>query len=263
MNSFTGVIVFLVLIVFSLVAVSFANRIQTRNRLIRQRVQLMRLRIDELEEICAGVEPLLESPFIPKLINEEILDLIHSVKQLDANAAFVEVKLEHAKALASKLDAEQRTQPLYRIMPSDAAIAKHKHYLTEAGRVVRRHQAIGRLQSDEMESYIRELSWAYLMVDVISHITQGHKAVNRDDPIVAYGYYRRAQNVLMGTQSPDDRRHRMIRELGEVLNGKRLAVSTDLMPETEFNPQTKPDFSNLSKGDLTQLALIDAEYKAP
>lgn len=263
MNSVTGVIVFLSLIVFSLVVVSFANRIQTRNRLIRQRVQMMRLRIDELEEICAGIEPLLESVFIPKLINEEILDLIHSVKQLDANATFVEVKLEHAKALASKLDAEQRTQPFHRMMPSDAAIAKHKHYLTEAGRVVRRHQALGRLQNDEMESYVRELSWAYLMIDVISHVTQGHKAVNRDDPIVAYGYYRRAQNLLMSAQNPDERRHRMIRELGEILNGKRLALSTDLMPETGFNPKNKPNFSNLSEDDITQLAQIDAGYKAP
>lgn len=263
MNSVTGVFIFLALIVSSLLVVSFANRIQTRNRLIRQRVQLMRLRIEELEEICAGVEPLLESVFIPKLINEEILDLIQSIKRLDANATFLEEKLEHAKALASKLDAQQRIQPLYRIMPSDIAIVKHKHYLTEAGRLVRRHHAIGRLQGEEMDSHIRELSWAHLMVDVISHVTQGHKAVNRDDPIVAYGYYRRAQNVLMSTQTPDERRHRLIRELGEILNGKRLALSVDLMPETEFNPQNKPNFDNLRDSDLTQLAQIDAEYKVP
>lgn len=263
MNSVTGVIIFLALIIFSLVVVSFANRIQTRNRLVRQRVQRMRLRIEELEEICAGIEPLLESVFIPKLINEEILDLIRSVKQLDPSASFVDVKLEHATALAAKLDAEQRSQPFHRVMTSDAAIAKHKHYLAEAARVVRRHQAIGRLQSDEMEFYIKELSWAYLMVDVVSHVTQGHKAVNRDDPIVAYGYYRRAQNLLMGAQSADERRHRLIRELGEVLNGKRLALSTDLMPETEFNPKTKPNFSGLSEADITQLAQMDAGYKAP
>lgn len=263
MNSVTGVIVFLTLIVVSLVVVSFANRIQTRNRLIRQRVLRMRMRIDELEEICAGVEPLLEAVLIPKLINEEALDLIRSVQQLDANATFAEAKLEHAEELAGKFDAEQRTQPVNRIMSSDSAIAKHQHYLTEAGRVVRRHQAIGRLQNDEMESYIRELSWAYLMVDVISHVTQGHKAVSRDDPIVAYGYYRRAQNVLMTTQNSDERRHRMIRELGEILNGQRLALSIDLMPETGFNPKGKPSFSNLSEGDLTQLAQTDARYKAP
>lgn len=261
MNSATGVIIFLTLMVFSLVVVSFANRIQTRNRLVRQKAQRMRFRIDDLEEICAGIEPLLESVFIPKLVNEEILDLIHSVKQLDPAATFVDVKLDHAKALAETLDAEQRTQPYYRVMPSDTAIAKHKHYLREAARVVRRHKAIGRLQADEMETYVRELSWAYLMVDVISHVVQGHKAVNRDDPVVAYGYYRRAQNLLMSAQNTDDRRHRMIRELGEILNGKRLALSSDLMPETSFNPTSKPNFANVDGLNINQLAQMDGEYK--
>jgi hypothetical protein len=250
MSSVTGVTLFLALIVFSLITVSIANRIQTRKRLVRHKMLQIRVRIDELEEICAGIEPLLEPVFIPRLINEEILDLIRSVKKLDPNARFADVKLEHAQSLAQQLDAGQRTQPFYRIQPSDAAIAKRKVYLSEAARVVRRHQALGRLDSAEMEAYIRELAWAHLMVDVISHLAQGHKAVNRDDPVVAYGYYRRAQNLLIGTQVADDRRHRMIREIGEILSGKRLAISTDLMPEADFNPTTKPNFSQVSAADL-------------
>lgn len=261
MNSVTGIVVFLALIIFSLMVVSFANRVQTRSRLIQQKVRSMRFRIEDLEEVCAGIEPLLESVFIPKLINEEILDLIQSVKQLDSSATFVDVKLEHASALAEKLDIDQRTQPFYRVMPSDAAIAKHKHHITEAARVVRRHHAIGRLQSTEMDIYVRELAWAHLMVDVISHVAQGHKAVTRDDPVVAFGYYRRAQNLLMATQHADDRRHRMIRELGEILAGKRLSLSTDLMPETEFNPTSKPTFANLS-GDISKVESLAKEYKA-
>lgn len=253
MSSVTGITLFFALIIFSLVVVSFANRIQTRNRLVRHKVQQMRLRIDELEEVCAGIEPLLESVFIPRLINEEVLDLIKSVKQLDANASFVDVKQEHAQTLARALDAGQRTQPFYRAQPSDAAIAKHKHYLTEAARVVRRHQAIGRLQTDELDTYIRELAWAHLMVDVISFITQGHKAVTREDPVVAYGYYRRAQNLLMGNQLGDDRRHRLIREIGEILAGKRLALGTDLMPESNFNPTTKPNFAQAATDELNKL----------
>lgn len=265
MKSLTGAILLLSLIVFSLIVVSFCNRVQTRNQLIRQKVQHMRFRIDELEEICASIEPLLESVLIPKLINEEILDLIQSVKQLDPKATFVDLKLEHARALAEKLELEQRTQPYYRVMASDTAIAKHKQYLTDAARVVRRHHFLGRIQNDEMESYVRELSWAHLMVEVISHVVQGHKAVNRSDPVVAYGYYRRAQNVLIGALQADERRHRMIRELSEILNGKRLALSTDLMPETEFNPTQKPNFSGISGADLNQLDQLDppdGEYKA-
>jgi hypothetical protein len=253
MSSVTGITLFLALIVFSLVVVSFANRIQTRNRLMVHKVHQMRRRIDELEEICAGIEPLLESVFIPRLIIEEILDLARSIKQVDPGASFVEQKLEHAQTLAQALDAGHRSQPFYRAQPSDAAIAKHKHHLTEAARVVRRHQALGRLQTDEMDAYIRELAWTRLMVDVISYMTQGHKAVTREDPVVAYGYYRRAQNLLMSSQLSDDRRHRLIREISEVLAGKRLALSTDLMPESDFNPTAKPEFAQAAAQELNKL----------
>ena len=262
MSSITGVILFLVLIVFSLVVVSFANRVQTRNRLARQKVQQMRRRIDELDEICTAVEPLLENTFIPKLINDEILDLIQSIKQLDANASYIDLKLEQAQALAQTLDAGQRSQPFHRAQSSDAAIAKHKHYLNDAARVVRRHQSLGRLQNTEMDAYIRELAWAHLMVDVISHVVQGHKAVSRDDPVVAYGYYRRAQNLLMGTQLTDERRHKFIRELADILAGKRLALGTDLMPEVEFNPVSKPNFAGVNAADIEKLNPSNGAYKA-
>lgn len=236
--------------------VSFVNRIQTRNRLIQLKIRQMRRRLEELEEICAGIEPLLESVLIPKLINEEILNLISSIGQLDPTATFIEVKRENALDLAEKLGAEQRTLPLYRALPSDASIARHKYYLTEAARIVRRHQAIGRLQPAEMDDYISELAWALLAISVISHMVQGHKAVNRNEPMVAYGYYRKAQNFLMSANTSDGRRHRLIREISEILSGKRLALSTDLMPETEFNPTQKPNFEGaVDVDDLNKLGL--------
>lgn len=244
MNSTTGIFLFLVLIFGSLLIVSFANRIQTRTRFVRQKIRQMRRRLEELEEICAAVEPLLETVLIPKIINEEIIDLIDSIAHLDPSANFVHVKREHANSLADKLSAELRTQPFCRSLTSDAAIARHKYYLTEAARLVRRHNAIGRLDTTELESHLKELSWARLMVEVISHIAQGHKAVNRNDATVAYGFYRKAQNLLMSANNSDDRRHRFIREIGEIFAGKRLAISTDLMPESDSNPTQKPDFSS-------------------
>src|SRR5690606_2128914 len=114
----------------------------------------------------------------------------------------------------------------------------------------------GRLQSTEADLYIRELAWAHLMVDVVSLVAQGHKAVNRDDPMAAYGYYRRAQNMMMTSPLPDDRRHRVIREIGEILEGKRLALEADMMPEVEYNPTNKPKFNNLNPVDLKLSAIM-------
>lgn len=263
MNSVTVISVFLILIVFSLVVVSFANRVQTRNRMVRQKAFQIKRRIDDLEEVCSSIEPLLESVLIPRLINEEVLDLIRSLQQLDPNMSSLDVKRANAQEIAHNLASGQRTQPLYRVQPSDAAIARNKYYLTEAARVVRRHQAIGRLDAAELDTNIRELSWAHLMTEVISYITQGHKAVNRNDPMAAYGFYRRAQNVLITASVRDDRRHRFIKEISDMLEGKRLAISTELMPETEFNPTAKPNFEglNINLTDLNQVT--DEVYKAP
>lgn len=261
MNSGTGILVFSVLIIFSLVVVSFANRIQNRSRLIRQKTFQIKRRTDSLEELCSAIEPLLETVLIPRLINDEVLDLIRSLEQLDPSIPSIEVKRANATQVAETLASGQRTQPLYRAQPSDAAIARSKHHLIEAARVARRHQAIGRLESAELDSHIRELSWAHLMVDVISLITQGHKAVNRNDPTMAYGFYRKAQTTLMGAATADARRHRFIKEISEILAGTRLAISVDLMPEAEFNPTAKPDFegAQFEMDELTRLAA--EEYK--
>lgn len=236
MNSATGIIALLLLVAVSLTVVSLVNRVQTRNRLIRLKIHQLRRRLNELEELCTAVEPLLESILIPRLINEEILDLIHSIERLEDHAPYLDASRENAQQLAKQLEEERRSQSLHRLMSSDAAIAKNQYYLTDAARLVRRHHALGRLEASEMESYIAELSWAHLMVEVISHIGHGHKAVSRGDHLVAYGYYRKAQNLLINHNHRDDRRHRFIRELGEILSNRRTAISTDLMPETDYNP---------------------------
>lgn len=255
MNSVTGMFIFLILIAFSLVVVSFANRVQTRNRLVRQKAFQIKRRIDDLEETCSAIETLIESNSVPRIINEEILDLIRSLEQLDPTAPSLDVKRANAEEAMQRLATGERMHPLYRVQSSDASIGRNKYYLTEAARVVRRHQAIGHIESAELDSHIRELTWAHLMVEVVSLVTQAHKAVNRNDPMVAYNYYRKAQNLLMSANLTDDRRHRFIKEISEILAGKRLAISTDLMPESEFNPTTKPDFENsdIDLDDLNQL----------
>lgn len=255
MSGVTGTFFFLAIILLSLVIVSFVNRVQTRNRLIRQKCFQLKRRIDDLEELCSCVEPLLESVLIPRLINEEILDLIRSLEQLDGDAA-LDVKRATAEESGKILGAGQRTQVLYRVQANDADVARKKGLLTEAARVVRRHQALGRLDASELDAYIRELSWAHLMVEVVTHVTLGHRAVNRSDPMAAYAFYRKAQNALMQASINDNRRHRFIKEINDMLAGERLAISEELMPETQYNPTSKPDFSKatVDVSELTRLA---------
>lgn len=237
MESSLGIILLITVVATSLGVVSFANRIQTRNRLIRQRVSQLRKKIGEMEELCVAIEPLVESNVAPKLINDEVISTIEKVLQLAPNATYLHVNLKNAKQLAEQYASGHRGQELNRLMPSDAAIAKSKFYINEAAKIIRHKNGIGQITAGEMESIILELSWANLMVDVISHIGHGHKAVHRSDHVVAYGYYRKAQNMLINSNMSDDRRHQFIRELGEILGNKRSTISDSLMPEKELDPR--------------------------
>lgn len=227
-----------ILMVASLIVVSFVNRQHTRKRVVTHKIWELRRRINELEEVGAAIEPLVESPIIPKAINDEIIDLITTAKNLDPTIVYLESNLHTAQALSAAYLEQTSPSVLYRVQPSDAAIARAQHYLQEAGRIVRSQQGTGRISITEMDQFIGELGWAHLMVEVLSHIGQGHKALNRSDVLSAYGYYRNAINKLMVSPVIDERKHRLIREVSEILQNKRKAVSLDLMPESTFNPGT-------------------------
>lgn len=248
MTNLTGILLFSVVIILALGIVSMANRVQTRNRVIRLKTQRLRARMVELEDICLSISPLLDTPSVPKLINEEVIDLIRSMIQLDNEAStLLEANLENALNLEKVFDSGQTALPMDRIQPSDAAIAKQQYYLSEAGKIVRRHHSLARIQDAEMNAHIQELSWAHLMVGVVAHVAQGHQGVNRNDPMVAFGHYRNAQAILINANQNDEKGHRWVREIRELMTGERFTISTDLMPETEFNPTQSIDFSHCSQ----------------
>lgn len=252
MNSIGTIILLIGLIIGSLILVSSLNRIQTRNRVINQKVRQIRQRLDDLENIASDVEPLLETLVIPKLINDEVLDLLRSVMQLDPQAEWAQIRLDQATEYANKLSADQRTKNLNRIQHSDSDIAKSKQVLAEAAQILRRHKSVNRLTATEYDGLMEQISWAYTMVEVLSFIAQGHKAVNRKDLMTAYGFYKKAQSFLMRTKLKGQRQHQLVREISEMLSGERLAISAEIMPESEFNPTQKPDFGNTEEGETKQ-----------
>ncbi len=224
------------LMIASLLVVSLVNRQQTRRRLITHKIWQMRRKVTELEEIAAVIEPLVESPLIPKAITDEVIDLIKRITAIDPSVTHLQGNLRTAEALVASYQHQNIPHVLMRIQPSDAAIARAQSYLQEAGRVVRQQQMAGHISTTEMDAFIRELSWSHLMVEVLSHIAMGHKALTRSDVLTAYGFYRNAQNKLLTSLLADDRRNRMVREITEILQNKRKSISADLMPETSLNP---------------------------
>lgn len=247
MSSTTGLLLLLLLLAVSLTTVSIVNQWQTRNRMIQHKIQQIRWRIAELEEVCMGIEPLLESNSIPGLINEEVLDLIESVNKLDSSPDYLTGSLDNAQQLSHQFSQQKRIHPFSRVLPSDASLARHQYFLEEAARLVRRHHALGRLQSTELEAFIQQLAWARLMIKVVTCIAHGHQAQVKNDFSTAYGYYRNAQNLLIVDMNPDDRRQRLIRELSDIMADRRKVISKDLIPEAlSLSSSTTPHQSSSS-----------------
>lgn len=239
MSTVAIIVLLLTLAVMSLFVVNFVNSRETRRRLVTQKITSLRRRIAELEEMSASLEPLLESTQIPRAINDEIIVLIETIMKLDPSNEYMKPTLEAAKALSSDLALEKRSCQLMRALSSDAQVARCKFQLNEAARLVRRNQLAGRIDALEADTFIKELSWALMMIEVITYVNQGHVSIKQNDVLKAYGYYKHAQQTLIANPHSDQRRHRLIREVSDMLTNRRKALSEDLMPETANNPSAE------------------------
>ncbi len=258
MNSSSLIILFVALAVLSLVVVSFVNHQQTRRRVIASRIHNHRRRILELEEIASAVEPLLENLSTIRYLYCEIQDICAVIQRLDSNINYIEPIMQNAKEMAENFRNSSRNLPLNRALSSDAAIARHKRFLEDLGHVVRKQSGQGRCSTEEAERHVLDITWAILMVDVISHIGQGHIAMDQGQIIKAQNYYKRAQQFLSSSNSHDPRRDEMIREISDLLANNRRSLSVSLMPETHLNPKNDPHRkpeNNASGDDLNDLLL--------
>jgi hypothetical protein len=70
------------------------------------------------------------------------------------------------------------------------------------------------------------------MIETISIIGQGLRSKKRRDPVSAQSFYKRARQSLANSTHTDPRRHRIMKELSEMINNKRDLLSRDLMHET-------------------------------
>ena len=237
MSDLTIVLISLVMAFSSLVVVSYINSLQTRRRLIQGKFNQLKRRASELVELGAHIEPLLESHKLLIILNEEVIDIIEKMRQLTPESPFIEIGLENAQYRAEELQDENYRIDTYRLAESDAAVARAQAQLNEAAVVLRQRQAKGQMEVAQMDLHIGELTWAHLMVSVITLIGQGHKAVNRGDVLRAHAFYKRALEYATLPGFKDERQNQLITEIGELMSNKRRALSVELMPEVNFNPK--------------------------
>lgn len=225
-------ILILSLLLFAvLVMLSLINRVQEQRRARRLKQRRLRLYIADLEEIFTCLEQTIPNPVIAKHVNDQILEYMQDVLTLElGDTEHIQATLQNLEARGDKLtSARERPSTRYQ-RDSDLQIAQARFYINEAGKVLRQRVSQGQLAEEEFEVYRDELGWVHLMIGVVSLIAQGNKATARGDLFSAHAYYSKAQHQLMESAHPDPRRLRMIRELGEIMNGNREAFSPDLLP---------------------------------
>lgn len=221
----------LVAVGVALLTVSYVNSMQTRKRLIQQRLAQLKRKVAEKEELASVIEPLLGSTEIEKIVLEDILDTLKGMQQLSPGSTSLEISVESIIKRLDEVNDPAYHARLNRVLDSDAQIARARYQLGEAGRIVRKRQAAGLIELARMNTFIEELAWAHLMVLVVSLVAQGQKAMTNSNVLRAYSFYKKAQEGAMAGNVKDERRYQLIKELGEMQSGNRTSLSIDLMPE--------------------------------
>lgn len=229
--------------------IHLSNRQRHRSERVSVKIKELKRRVAELEELIDVVEPLTESLAIPRLINNELMELISAVRKLDKNDSSLANHLQNSRSREEDLSDPTRARKLYRILKSDADIARAQYLINETARIIQTQRRLNKIDEANRKILLAELRWAHVMVSVLSLVAQGHKSVTRGDEVRARAYYKNAHHKLITSAVDDERRPRLAKELEEITTGARQIVSQDLMPETDYNPYSggsKPERSSAS-----------------
>lgn len=225
----TLIVILVLLMLVTLSGVSILNRMQQRQRQRRAQQRSLRVQAEELADIVACLEQTLPNRTITRHINDMIIVLQQQMLALEEkNHVHLEAAILKSELHSKELLNPENRQSINYQRDSDAQIAKTQLYLNEAMQLVMQLAAQGTINEVELEAYLVELHWAYLMVSVMSYVGQGDKSMAISDRFSAQAFYRKAQQLLMESMHQDPRRLKMIKELSEMIDGDRVGLSRDL-----------------------------------
>lgn len=225
----TLIVILVFLMLITLIAVSVINRMQAQQRERRLQQRRLRVQADELGEVVTCLEQTIPNRVITKHINDMIVELQqHMLALEDKNREHLETAIRKTELHSEEMLNPQTRQPISYQRDSDAQIAKTQLHLNEAMHLITQLAARGVINEIELETYLAELRWAYLMVSVMSYIGQGDKSMAISDRFSAQAFYRKAQQLLMESMHQDPRRLKMIKELSEMVDGDRVSLSREL-----------------------------------
>lgn len=261
MSAFASLILLIFIAVASMGLVAFANYKVEQDKKVRQRLHRYKAQVEELEDIVLALDQVCQTRTIPKLVNDETVEIYEQMMLLDSDAGYLKASHTNAKMRSEELSDETAERQISCLCGSDAQIARVRAYLNAASAALKKQHNEGKISPTELQDLITELEWLHLQVYVISNVAEGHKAYNRQDILTANAFYKKAQSELMTSGHPDPRRHKMIKQLADILFGRRKSLDKELMPDDEFNPennvQPSPTLSENDKKVLEEIMQSD------
>ncbi|MFT6221816.1 MAG: hypothetical protein ACJA0C_001221 [Candidatus Endobugula sp.] len=259
MTAFTSLLLLIAIAALSMSVVAYSNHLVAKAKEIAFRLEKMKVRVEELEDVVLMLDGLCEKRIIPKLINDEIINYYQMMIEINAKAAYLKAGLNNAEARAVELSNESSPRHISRVCKSDAQMARFQAYFSESLDILRKQHMNSKFSNQDFQSFSSEINWLQLQIKVISNIVQGHKAYAKHGVLKANGFYKRAQSELLKSSHPDPRRTEMITQMADVLFGRRKSLDAHLMPETDFNPDKVAIDEGLEELNAEQQAMLNAQ----
>ena len=234
------VIIFLVVIFISLICVSAVNTRQTRARLIVKKIEELKRKTNDLEEISIALESLTGNAQIAMEITKEEKETLEHMIQLGPKNQSFQLHLNNTTERLNILSNDTITRPLNRQFSNDAAIAKAQYCLNEAARIIQRRTTSGLIETNTQKKFINDMIWARMMISITSLVAQGHKASDKNNNSKAAAYYKKAMDIAHKTTTYDEKKPELIQELEELIQNKRTILSQHLMPENQTSNNQSP-----------------------
>lgn len=226
------IIIFLVVIFISLMCMSAANTRQIRARLIAKKIEELKRKTNDLEEISIALESLTGSTQIATEITKEEKETLEHIMQLAPKNQSFQLHLNNTIERLNMLSNGTTTHPFNRQFSNDAAIAKAQYCLSEAARIIQRRTTLGLIETNRQKKFINDMIWARMMISITSFVAQGYKASRKNNHSKAAAYYKKAMDIAQTTTTYDEKKSELIQELQELAQNKRATLSQHLMPES-------------------------------
>ncbi|MCV6614710.1 MAG: hypothetical protein OIF35_07005 [Cellvibrionaceae bacterium] len=217
----------------------YVNKQEQEKSAFEQKSRFLCNRAQGLENQLAELENLIQIPNLYAILGQELIRRYEYLNDFDPSISSTKLNIQRAQANLLRYQQGQWLAEINRIGSNSNAIRRSERLLEAMRELLQRLVEQHQQYQQDLPKLVMELEYTELSVAVVSEIAQGHQLNNQGDFVQANGHYFQAQKLLSQSNIKHPYRAALATEVGEILSRKRLSISPELMPETQFNPSAK------------------------